>query len=500
MDQVWPGIHARSLPLQVAHPGEAVSYLGFATSLAEELDQPLFVTGRLPDGLDGTLYINGPGRFERDGRRKRSLLDGDGLITAFTLVAGRARLQARFVRTDKLREEEAAGRFLYSTWTTQRPGGLWRNLGIRFHPRGQAGVSAKRWDERLFAFDEGMQPWELDPVSLDTAGYQTLGLKEGEACHSAHPKVDPVANEWVHFGVQYGARTRVHLTTYGEHMAVRSHRVVPVAGAPYMHDFAVSQRHIVLIRHPTDARPLQFLTGLASVTDSMRWRPERGNQVMVFERGDDTAAPLVLETEAAWLWHTLNAYDRGDETIVELVGFDAPDHFLGPRAALSDVMRGEPAHDSKPGKIRRYVIDRRHRTLRQEILDHGSYEFPFVDPRRVTRQHRFGYFAAAREGKWLPSGVVRMDMETGATQRCDFGADQYSLEPVFAPAPDSPAFTPGAREPGWLLVLVYDGRSRTSRLVVLNAEHVNDGPVAEAGLDRPLPVRFHGTWWPASGA
>jgi carotenoid cleavage dioxygenase-like enzyme len=51
-----------------------------------------------------------------------------------------------------------------------------------------------------------------------------------------------------------------------------------------------------------------------------------------------------------------------------------------------------------------------------------------------------------------------------------------------------------------LLVLVYDGRSRTSRLAVLDAEHVNDGPVAEAGLDRPLRVRFHGAWWPASGA
>jgi Retinal pigment epithelial membrane protein len=153
---VLPHLRARSLPLPAAHPGRAVPYAGLATSLFEELDQTARVEGRLPAALRGTLYINGPGLFDRGGRRKRNLLDGDGLITAFTLGDGAARLQARFVRTDKLRDEAAAGRYLYATWTTQRPGGLFRNVGASLHPRGpssRGSSTARPWGR------SGTKPW-----------------------------------------------------------------------------------------------------------------------------------------------------------------------------------------------------------------------------------------------------------------------------------------------------------------------------------------------------
>src|SRR4029453_4103190 len=96
-----------------------------------------------------------------------------------------------------------------------------------------------------------------------------------------------------------------------------------------------------LVRHPADVTPLRFLGGLTSFKDSMRWRPERGNLLMLFERNTERP-PLLLETEAAWMWHSLNAYDRGVETVVDFVGYDHPDHFLGQEAATSPVMRGGP--------------------------------------------------------------------------------------------------------------------------------------------------------------
>jgi all-trans-8'-apo-beta-carotenal 15,15'-oxygenase len=486
-----PRLRARSLPLRLSHPGHDVPYGGLATSLPEDVDETARVEGRLPPALEGTLYINGPGLFARDGRRKRNLLDGDGLVTAFTLRNGAAHLRARYVRTDKLREEDAAGRYLYATWTTQRPGGLLRNLGLSLHPRGQAGVTVKRWDDRLFAFDEGVQPWELEPATLETLGYAGLGLAEGRVRYAAHPKVDPVAREWIHFGMEYGRRSHVHLTIFGADMTLRSHRRVPLAGAPYMHDFAVSEGHIVLVRHPTDVALPRVLCGLSSFKDAMAWRPERGNQVLLFDRGG-AQAPLILETEASWMWHSLNAYDRGHETIVDFVGYDHPDHFLGEGAALSEVMRGRAGSFRHPGKLRRYTIDRAAGSIRQQILDHGHHDFPFVDPRRSTRRHRHGYFAAGTGESFFWSSVVRADMDQGLIQRHDFGAGQYCLEPVFAPRPGGP------EDAGWILTLVYDARRNASRLAVLDAERIADGPIAEIQLHRALPFRFHGAWWPSA--
>jgi all-trans-8'-apo-beta-carotenal 15,15'-oxygenase len=491
----------------VSHPGQeipyaAAPYAGLTTSLTEELDQALRVEGRLPEALRGTLYINGPGLFDRGGRRKHSALDGDGLVVAFVLKGPAPRVLAKFVQTDKYREEARAGRFLYATWTTRRTGGFLRNLGGRLHPRGQAGVTAMRWDDRLFAFDESVQPWEIDPQTLDTVGYAPLGLGEGQIRHSAHPKIDPVTREWIHFGTDYARRTQLHLTTFGEGMALRSHRLLPVDGAPYMHDFAVSAGHVVFIRHPVEVGLLKLIAGLSSIKDGMRWHPERGNQLLLLDRAGSDTKPLVLETDAAWVWHTLNAHDRGSETIVDFVGYEAPDHFLGREALLSGVMLGKPESSmsiGSPGKIRRYVIDRAARRVREEIVDPSHHDFPFVDPRRSTRRHRFGYFvAASRGGGWLTSAIERVDMDTGKTARHDFGEAQYCLEPVFVPRPGPFADEPGAQEPGWLLTLVYDGRANTSRLVVLDAEDLPGGPIAQLHVDRPLPFRFHGTWWPAA--
>jgi carotenoid cleavage dioxygenase-like enzyme len=43
-------------------------------------DEAPVVEGNIPRELNGSLYRNGPGLFERGGLRKPHLLDGDGLV------------------------------------------------------------------------------------------------------------------------------------------------------------------------------------------------------------------------------------------------------------------------------------------------------------------------------------------------------------------------------------------------------------------------------------
>ena len=47
---------------------------------------------------------------------------------------------------------------------------------------------------------------------------------------------------------------------------------------------------------------------------------------------------------------------------------------------------------------------------------------------------------------------------------------------------------------GWLLATVYDHHSSTSSMVILDAERVEEGPVATAKLDHRIPYGFHGSW------
>ena len=59
---------------------------GFRQSLVREHGfEPLRVTGRLPEGLVGTLVRNGPGLYERFGRRYDHPFEGDGALAAIRL-------------------------------------------------------------------------------------------------------------------------------------------------------------------------------------------------------------------------------------------------------------------------------------------------------------------------------------------------------------------------------------------------------------------------------
>jgi len=82
--------------------------------IADRIDSAPEIDGTVPMELSGTLYRNGPGLFERNGYRKATLLDGDGMIRAFTFSDGRVRFRTRFVGTEKFTRETQAARFLFS--------------------------------------------------------------------------------------------------------------------------------------------------------------------------------------------------------------------------------------------------------------------------------------------------------------------------------------------------------------------------------------------------
>ena len=73
--------------------------LGF-TSLATEVeDLALPVTGDLPAWLSGTLFRNGPARFEGGEVPFRHWFDGQAMLHRFTIADGRVGYANRFLRT-----------------------------------------------------------------------------------------------------------------------------------------------------------------------------------------------------------------------------------------------------------------------------------------------------------------------------------------------------------------------------------------------------------------
>ena len=447
-------------------------------------DEPARIEGRVPPRLNGSLYRNGPGLFERGGVRSRHLLDGDGLVQRLSIGAHGARYRNAFVRTPKFVAEEQAGRRLWSTWSTRRSRRFYENLGGGFGGS-QAGVTISSVHGCLLARDEIGGSFEIDPDSLATLGELPLPRPLESASIKAHGKLDPETGEWILAGTEFGRGMRVHAIVHDSSLEPRRQLVFSSPRQVYIHDFFVTRRYLVFVLHPVELAVLPLLAGLRSFIDCLRWTPGQGNLLAVLPREGGTAR--FFEAPAAFMWHTLNAREEGRTILADFVGYDEPDHFLGPDALLSRLRDGRFGRAESPGTIRRYRIDLAGGRATEEILDTQSHEFPMIDPRCLATSYRRAWFGWALPGR-VHHGIKHVDMASGASELYDFGTDTQVGEPVFAPRPD------GAPEEGWLIVQGLDGRDGNAFFAILDAGCVAAGPLATIRLEHPLPMSFHGTW------
>ena len=104
--------------------------LGFV-SQEDEYVAPTPLTpldGALPSDLRGSLYRNGPGRFDVYGERLSHWFDGDGKISKIGIANGVATYQSRFVATARKQHEDAAQKRLYPGFALTPRGGVWGKL------------------------------------------------------------------------------------------------------------------------------------------------------------------------------------------------------------------------------------------------------------------------------------------------------------------------------------------------------------------------------------
>ena len=85
--------------------------------------------------------------------------------------------------------------------------------------------------------------------------------------------------------------------------------------------------------------------------------------------------------------------------------------------------------------------------------------------------------------------VIHYDHTTGQQRVHDLGSSSYASEPNFVPRSES-----SAEGEGFLLVGVYRKEEHRSDLVILDAENIEQEPLAIVQLPHRIPYGFHGNW------
>ncbi|MFI6521104.1 carotenoid oxygenase family protein [Spirillospora sp. NPDC050679] len=455
--------------------------LGLFAPVTEERDEVAAqVDGALPPELTGTLYRIGPGKWEAGGTPLHHLFDGDGMVSQFVFDGRSVRHRNRYVRTRHFQAGLAAGGMRYRAVGTQRPGGLRRNLFAR--PGNTANTSVAYHADRLLALWEGGPPHRLDPDTLETLGTHDFDGRLGFlGAFSAHPKWDPATGEMFNFGQRFVPRPALRCHRVDRRGRLHTLATVPMDGARWNHDFALTERHLVFVLDPVFFNVRKVLTG--PLLGALEHRPRKATRFVLVPRSGGRAR--VVEHEATVHFHLANAYEDGGDTVVDLVLFDDWDELT---AGLYDLAGGFPQ-----SRLVRYRIGPSGRVEEQELTPRTG-EFPQIDQRLATRRHRYTYLSgrAAPERAGLADSftdLLKIDHDTGRTAAHPLGPGHVLGEPIFVPRAAG-----AAEDDGWLLALDYDVAEHRSRLLVLDARDAERDPVATVHLNGHVPFGFHGTF------
>jgi all-trans-8'-apo-beta-carotenal 15,15'-oxygenase len=457
----------------------------FAQRIQEFPSTPLTVlSGTLPTNLRGSLYRNGPALFERRGERIAHWFDGDGAILGVHFNEANATGVYRMVQTSGYQAEEAAGRFQFGGYGRRPSGPFWSKSANQ--SKNAANTSVLAVSDRLLALWEGGQPHALDLKTLETRGLDGLqGLESGQT-FSAHPKVDPQTGDIYNFGITFGRKTQLHLYRCDRAGHLQQHGVVALDRIPMIHDFVLAGPYLIFFISPVHLNPLPVLLRQKSYSDSLRWHPERGTQILVVDR--ETLMPIQQgETDPWFQWHFGNGFvDSDGQVCVDVLRYAD----FQTNQFLKEVPFGQPA-TAAFGQLWRLRVNPQTATVVEAIpLSDRTCEFPTVNPNEVGQPSRYTYMAARSDRAQrtdLFDAIACYDHQLGEMMLADLGGQRYPSEPIFAPNPQQP-------DRGWILSVVYDAKSNASEVWIFDSQELRDGPICRLALPQVVALGFHGTW------
>ncbi|MBA3812016.1 MAG: carotenoid oxygenase family protein [Caulobacteraceae bacterium] len=438
------------------------------------------IEGAIPTDIDGVYLRNTENQIHQPLGRYHPF-DGDGMICQIDFHGGRADYRNRFVRTRGFAAEQEAGGSLWGGLAD--PVSLARRPGFGAHgalkdsSSTDVVVHAGRGLSTFYQCGEG---YRFDPLTLETQGVEGWVPIDGI---SAHAKVDEATGELMFFNYSKHAPF-MHYGLVDPDNRLVTYQPIPLPGPRLPHDMAFTEHYAVLNDLPMfwdaallkrDIHAVRLHEGLASRFAIL---PRRGGDVRWFE-----GAPT-------YVLHWLNAYETGDEVVLD--GYFQEEPMPPPRADAPPGFGAMMAYLDEASfrpKLHRWRFNLGDGSTREERLDDRTMEFGVINPRHAGRAYRYAWSTVSKPGWFLFTGWIKNDLITGESWTWDLSPGRYGSEAPFAPRRGGTG-----EDDGYLVSFVTDENTGRSECILLDAARIQDGPVCRIALPHKLCSGTHAFW------
>eukprot|EP00172_Hildenbrandia_rubra_P001106 Plantae.Rhodophyta-Hildenbrandia_rubra.ctg16683.p1 GENE.Plantae.Rhodophyta-Hildenbrandia_rubra.ctg16683~~Plantae.Rhodophyta-Hildenbrandia_rubra.ctg16683.p1 ORF type:complete len:570 (-),score=80.52 Plantae.Rhodophyta-Hildenbrandia_rubra.ctg16683:2288-3997(-) len=485
-----------------------------------------YITGKIPNDLQGTMYRMVPAGLHAGKTRFKHFFDGDGMICAVDFKGdGTVAWKNRYVRTEGWLKEREEMKVCYkNTFGTQVEtkdggGGMWDIIGrIRglLDGKNVANTNVVFWGGKLLALWEGGLPYLLDKVSLDTVGEDVLGgsLSRGSLFSTGWNRLD----KWIGFGESFTAHPKVHkdrligfnytptinnktrlrVLEYDRKWNVVSDATHVIPRFAFIHDFCVTENYYVFVINPVTLKIMDMIKEDKTAGECIDLDKGRSTRIFLIPR-DGISEPKIVQCDAFFSFHHANAYEDEDGMVVlDTVRLT---QYPGLELLKDGILNVD--FDVFPSNhIFRYRVDpKQAKQISSTQTCKRNVEFPTINTGYVGKKARYTWvgesLTANLDGKEIVKsypmqGYARYDLETGEAQRCFPGSQYFINELTFASKKNS-----CSEDDGYLIGLLYNADKDRSEVMILDGKAIHKGPLATIHLPFHVPPGLHTEWVPS---
>merc|ERR1712158_202025 len=440
---------------------------GFPTWLSNNLEEFENVavawdnSSAVPAWLKGTYFKNGPARLDFGGRLKYgNMADGWAKISKFNVDSSGVRVSSKFLKTQTYRDCEAAREIVPQmtmgpVLSEDGSGDGW-GMGdlaeIASHTDNTI-VTITKMGAEFIASTDLPKVNIFSPSTLEWIGYYDPKLSS--TMSTAHWAPEPGTNNMLNYHIKGvpGVWETLHLYRYPEGSLHIPEEIGSGFHIPYstmIHQFSVTENYAIFFLYPISIdMGCATMHLLHNMLECVKWHGDSTKSliyVVNLKTGETTNG---IKTEAIYSTHHINAYEvtenELDTVVVDLVipPWYALKNFTDKEAMLNTEDTGSMENLFE---IRRYQFD-----------------FPKVNPNYYGRHYCYAYGQAIVDVR--RQYLVKKNVCDSTEDKIWYKEEHYSGEPIFIPNPNGTS-----EDDGVLLVIVLDGSTRLSYLLLLDGQ------------------------------
>ena len=449
------------------------SFLGNAAPVEKENNTVCTeVIGKVPEELAGSFVRIGSNPVFVDNPETYHPFDGDGMIHEVHFQNGTASYVNAFVNTKGLQLEREKGDYIWTGLASppdfNNEHGMMKNVAntaMVFH----AGKFLALW--------EGGNPHHVSLPNLETVAEIDY---DGKLNHpfTAHPKVDAQTGEMVTFGASIMASPFCSVSLVDKNGDLVHTTGIDMPKAAMMHDCAITSNYTLILDLPFTYN----IENMAKGEPILQWDPDNGSRIGVLARGADGDQIKWFTIENCYVFHTVNAFEEGDEVVLEACRTPK-------MQALTDGRPDDVTVEDMP-RMYQWRMNMKTGEVTEKLLDAdwGS-EFPRINENYMGLRNQYSY-----NGRMSPDvagfdGIIKYDLVNETSQHHAYGPGRIGGEPMFAPRAGGTS-----EDDGWVIGFVWDENTQRSECMIFDAAKFDEGPVARIMMPERVPFGFHAGW------